>query len=555
MFGTALLVPRKLRGLSMVKLLLAGALCFTTYVPQEPAKVAPPRILMIPLDGRPAAGQFAKMIAAMAGYEVVLPPQALLGRFTEEAQVDKIFEWLEAQDLTNVKALIASADMVAYGGLIQSRVSNVDSTTAIQRLRKLVTFRAKTESNFKFYIYASNMRLTPTATIKAAPYRMNLAKYEEIKDKFERTGDKSLLNKLKNLKGMVPMEEIQRYENTRTRNFEVIRTLMRMCKTGPIDYLIIGQDDAKPDGPQIQENAKLREFAKYLELGDKAYFCEGIDQHGNILVSRAILSDLNYQPRVRIVYSDGDGKKAYALYESKPIEESLADQLFASGARIARTAEEFDYTLYVNTPGRRRNTFQAFMRNLKDEVDQGFPVAVADINFGVDGTSDEELFAGLSEERRAHRLLAFAGWNTAGNTIGTAIPAANVYLSGRALESDSLSREIAQREFLLHRMIDDYAYHKYTRPAAYKLIDKYQNQRDEVYGETFARVNQFVEDDLIKHAKDLFDLQFEGKTFFAGNKEYRIVAMDNLSVFLPWPRAYEAAIDFKFRVEPAGSQQ
>jgi hypothetical protein len=328
-----------------------------------------------------------------------------------------------------------------------------------------------------------------------------------------------------------------------------------MTKTGPVDYLIIGQDDAKPDGPQIQENAKLREFAKYIELDDKAYFCEGIDQHGNILVSRAILSDLNFKPKVRIVYSDGDGKKAYALYESKPIEESLADQLFASGAVHVKPGQEFDYTLYVNTPKRRRNTFQAFMRNLKDEIDQGFPVAVADINFGVDGTSDEELFAGLSEERRAHKLLAFAGWNTAGNTIGTAIPAANVFLSGRALETDALPREVAQREFLLHRMIDDYAYHKYTRPAAYKLIDKYQNQRDEVYGDTFDRVNQFVEEDLAKYARELFDLQFEGKTFFASNKEYRISGMDSLNIRLPWPRAYEAAIDFNFKVESAGNQQ
>jgi hypothetical protein len=173
----------------------------------------------------------------------------------------------------------------------------------------------------------------------------------------------------------------------------------------------------------------------------------------------------------------------------------------------------------------------------------------------VDGTSDEELFAGLSEERRAHKLLAFAGWNTAGNTIGTAIPAANVFLSGRALETDALPREVAQREFLLHRMIDDYAYHKYTRPAAYKLIDKYQNQRDEVYGDTFDRVNQFVEEDLAKYARGLFDLQFEGKTFFASNKEYRISGMDSLNIRLPWPRAYEAAIDFKFRVESAGNQQ
>jgi hypothetical protein len=31
--------------------------------------------------------------------------------------------------------------------------------------------------------------------------------------------------------------------------------------------------------------------------------------------------------------------------------------------------------------------------------------------------------------------------------------------------------------------------------------------------------------------------------------------MDSLNVYLPWPRAYEAAIDFKFQVEPAGNQR
>lgn len=540
----------------MLKFLCAAALWLAVGQTQEPApapvQTPKPKIILLPLDARPAAGQFAQMIGATAGYEVIIPPLNLLGRFTETADVNGIFQWLETQDFKDVRAVVASADLVAYGGLIQSRVAEVDATEAISRLRRLITFRAKLEEKFRFFIFASNMRLTPTATIKAAPYRMNLAKYEEIKDLYERTKNNRLLSKLKNLKAMVPLEEIQRYENTRNRNFEVMRTLMRMVKSGPVDYLIIGQDDAKPDGPQIQENAKLKEFAQYLELGEKAYFCEGIDQHGNILVSRAIMQDLGFTPRVRVVYSDGDGRKAYALYESKPIEESLADQMLASGAKIVKTGEEYDYSLYINTPDRRRNPFQNFLKNLRDEIDQGFPVAVADINFGKDGTSDEELFAALSENRRAHKLLAFAGWNTAGNTMGTAIPAANVYLAGRQLTTDPLQREIAQREFLLHRMINDYAYHKYTRPPAYKLIDTMQNQRDEVYGTNFERLQQFVREDLQKQAQDLFNLQFAGKSFFAGTQEFQMTSLENLTISLPWPRAYEVSVSFKIKVEPTG---
>lgn len=538
----------------MRKFLLLIVCCFVaTTIGFASVPFKSKRILLIPLDGRPAAGQFSQMIGAMNDTKVDIPPIDTLGKFTTPGDVEKVFQWLEGQDLSDVGTIIVSSDMIAYGGLIASRVNDVDAGTAIKRLQRLVDFRKKAPTAIRMYVFASTMRLTPTATKAAASYRLNLAKYEEMKDRFERTGDKTLPPKLANLKKVVPAVEIMKYERTRRRNFEVQSALLRMAIGKEIDFLIMGQDDAKPDGPHIQENAKLKKLSEQFHIQDKVYFCEGIDQHSNLLLSRAILAERNWKPKVRIVYSDDDGKNQFAMYESKTVQESLQDQMFTSGAEIAKEGEDYDYALYVNTPKRRESLFESFLDSMRSEIDQGFPVAVADINFGPNGSSDEELFNFLIRTGKSFRLLAFAGWNTAGNTIGTAIPAANVYLCARKYEVDPLKREIAQREFLFHRMIDDWAYHRYTRPATYSMIDSLQDQRDEIYGANFEAVDKFAANDLKKYIKQIFLSQFQFRRFYVGTKEYQITDLTNLEIGLPWPRAYEIRVDFKIKAEEVGS--
>ncbi len=508
------------------------------------------RILLIPLDSRPAAGQFAQMIAKTAGVDVELPPMELLGRFTTPGQPDKILDWLERADLSDVSAVIASTDMVCYGGLIESRVNTVSMPLALQRARRLSRI-VRTAPHVRLYAFASTMRLFPTATRKASRYRMQLAKYEEANAKAKILGDEEARRTAARILPALPKSEVEAYEKTRLRNVYVQSGLLRMVADKSIDYMIMGQDDARPFGPHVGENMALKRRATALGIDDSVFFCEGIDQHANVLVSRALLAQAGWSPVVRVVTSDEDGLNAFASYESKPLRESLSDQLLASGAKPAAPGDEYDYTLYLNTPKRREDRFETFLTSLKEDVDQGFPVAVADINLAADGTSDPALFAGLEERQRTMKLLAFAGWNTAGNTMGTAIPAANVYLLARRLRVDPLVREVAQREFLLHRFVDDADYHKLTRPAAYRMIREANGGSiDEVYGEEFARVEAFVQRDLKSHLMATFQDQFLGRRFFAGTKQYAFSGIDDVSISLPWPRAYEVRLSFHLEAAP-----
>jgi len=504
------------------------------------------QVILIPLDDRPATGQFAQMIAKMAGVDVKMPPEAVLGRFTTPGQPEEILKWLEKEPLNDTLAVIVSTDMVAFGGLIASRTVDTPQETAIRRLDRLAAIK-KANPNVPFFACSSVMRLTPTATKSTAAWRLQLGRYAEVKERYRRTLDRKYLETLRNLQAKIPPQEIQRYDQIRSRNHAVQMHLVQQLKTFTYEYLLFGQDDAQPYGPHIPETQKLRAKATSSGVGGKVYFGEGVDQMSNILVSRSLLKWRGWTPRVRLVYSDDAERKSIADYESKTIEESLRDQLLSSGSRPS-TTDEYDYALFLNTPNRRDNKFHEFTEALTTEVDQSFPVAVADIDLGKDGTSDPELFSALNQQGRMVKLLAYAGWNTAGNTMGTTIPAANTYLLARQAGFSDLQRELSRREFILHRFVNDFAYHKYVRPRAYQMIDSTPDaSREETYGPAFDSVNSFVQQELSRYLEETFNSQFLGQKFFAGNKQYEIDGIENIKITLPWPRAYEVRLEFNLR--------
>jgi hypothetical protein len=505
------------------------------------------RILLVPLDSRPAAGQFAQLIARMAGVEVVMPPLETLGRYTQAGDPEAILDWLENSDPKGVIAAVVSADMIAYGGLIASRVPDVSLDLALRRLERLEAL-IKKRPEVRFYAFSAIMRLYPTATRATASWRLQLGRYQELKDRYRRSKNKDYLDSMRNLLTRVPPLELDRYERARKRGHEVQKWLVDCVEQGAFEYLMFGQDDAKPFGPHIEEQSILRRLVEQRRLGSRVFLCEGIDQHANILVSRALLRHHGWVPRVRVVFSDPAGRGKIANYESKSVGLSLQDQLLASGARPVSYGDSYDFSLFLNTPNPRANEFANFLEQLGSEVDQGFPVSVADINLGFDGTGDPRLFASLLANNRMMKLLSYAGWNTAGNTMGTAIPAANVYLLSRKLQVDPLARETSQREFLLHRFVNDFAYHRFTRPAAYRMIDGMPSaSREETYGADFEAVDRFVRADVAAHLDRYFKEQFQGRRFFAGTSEYAVTGLDDVRIGLPWPRAYEVRIEFRMK--------
>jgi hypothetical protein len=524
---------------------LLGAVIFLCFAAFSAAE----RILLVPLDNRPAAGQFAQMIGSIDGAEVQMPPYETLGRFTKPGNPEQILDWMEKQDYTDISDVVVSADMIAYGGLIASRVNNVPVAEATARLKRFVAIKKKAPKT-RFFVFASVMRMAPTATKTAGSWRMILAKYVGIRNEYERTKKPSLAVDLSRLRSKIPRGQIEKYDATRMRNHEVLKQLIKLSMPS-LDYVVMGQDDAQPYGPHIPETKELKALVQKLSIGGKIYFCEGVDQNSNVLVSRALLKQANWTPRVRVIYSDPYGQKKIGVYESKTIQETVKDQIIASGARPAMPNGPHDYTLYVNTPDRRDAPFSGFIDEMQLDLEQGGKVCLADINLGKDGTCDSELYSTLRKDGQIMKIVAFAGWNTPGNTLGTAIPAANVALLAERRGGDPIKREVAQKAFLLHRVVNDVIYHRYTRPQAYGLIDVLPGaSRDETYGASFNQVDAFVRKDMRAQLEKTFKETLFGLKFETPQGQYEFAELDDVKVFLPWPRAYEVRVEFELKARP-----
>ena len=82
--------------------------------------------------------------------------------------------------------------------------------------------------------------------------------------------------------------------------------------------------------------------------------------------------------------------------------------------------------------------------------------------------SDPALFQDL-KGRGLNTVAAYAGWNTAGNTIGTGLAHGALYAVGE--KSGTLDRT-AHLEFLAERILDDYAYQRIVREELAELIQE-----------------------------------------------------------------------------------
>lgn len=509
------------------------------------------RILLVPVDDRPAVSQFACMIGDIAGAEVVTPPRSILGKFKQPASPELLLQWLASQKLDEFSAVVLSADMVAYGGLIASRTDRSSQKAASERLRQLWRIR-KTAHKTPFYVFSALTRIAPTAVAENRAWRNDLYYWAVSRERAKLYNDPEAKRKADAHAKAVPPAELAKYDLVRERNVAIQQEIVKMAYHGAFTHVVFGQDDAAPVGPHIREISQIRQTIDRLKVTGRTQFCMGIDQIANCLVSKVLIDRANWSPQVALICADNEGLDKIAAYESEPVRESLADQLETSGAKVVADKSKADYLLYLNTPDPDQADLQGFLNGLGKDLEAGQPVALADVNLGWTGTADTRLFDAITQSKRAPQLLSYAGWNTAGNTMGTTIPAANAYLLALKTGSDPYRREVAARTFVLHRLVNDYFYNRYVRPEAYKMIEKMQaGAREEIAEPNVDAVEAYVRKDMTERLNVLFRDQMVAHPFKIGSDEYHVIGLSDVKVSLPWPRAYEVSLEFKLDVRKA----
>jgi hypothetical protein len=433
------------------------------------------RIALLPLDERPANTRYPLHIAAIANTRLILPPADMLPRLKQPGDRARMGDWVLTEAMT-CEGIVASVDLLGYGGLITSRISHDALDTIIGAVAPLLRVRAPERPVFAFNVITriSNANSAIEEPDYWAEYGMRLYAYS-------RTLDRTLTPSLSQSEDEteIPHTILTDWLTRRARNHVVNLAMLREAALRKFDLLVISSDDTSPIGLSARERKQLEWWREALSTnpapnpssageGSNVLMYPGADDVGTALVARMINHLRGHAPRVFVHFTDNSMRSNIAPYEDRPIHQAVTTQIMAVGATQVNNVDNADVILVVSPPferdaaGRdprwpdydtpeRRAVLQPAVRQIAHWLAEGRRVAVADVAFA--NGAEPALVELLFDHTPIAQLAAYGGWNTAGNTLGTVLGAACVPCD------DDHARQIA----LAHHLLEDWGYQALAR--------------------------------------------------------------------------------------------
>lgn len=486
-------------------------------------------IVFVPLDDRPVTYQLPVMLGRIAGVEVVAPPRELLGKYLRFGKADGVIAWMNA-DAPRSDAYVVSSDMLAYGGLVASRVPGVSYDDAYFRFSAIARIKQRNPRAW-VGVFGTVMRLAPTGVpaigeggnfFAAGSVWPDLQAYANLHD--PPIGDE--VGKSQRLAARIGAETLNAYLDARFRNYSADRLLIDQVKAGSIDRLVLGQDDAKPYGLHLKDVSALQAHVDEAGVASKVSIEPGADELGMALVARAIAGKAHWTPHIAVLYSHPDGDAYQDPLEFAPVGTTIAALIDLCGG--VRDDAHPDITLVVRLPKSTQGLDDALLAHVSTLSLSG-SVAFTDLSF--ENTYEEQgAFAQrLLASGVASRLDAYSAWNTAANTIGTALAEAIAAGAGRRLHHYD---RLAHQTFTFMRFADDVDFHVNVRPdlntwLAANGTSDHTLLLPEVAAATEIRNNSALWNDAVATLAQLYP-------------GLHIAAM---RITLPWSRTFETELD------------
>ncbi len=491
------------------------------------------KIVYLPLDERPCNYEFAAFLSENnREYTFVRPPYAALGEKKRAADHEKIEAFL-CRECQSADYLIASVDMLLYGGIVPSRLHALSKAELEGRLDLL---RRLKENNpaLKIYAFSLIMRCPSYSSADEEPgyyetcgreifllgritdtYRAGLIgteEYEEKKTEYEKAVGGNL----------------QDYLARRKINLSLVLKTLALVG-GAIDKFIVPQDDSSPYGYTAIDQRKVKAFIGERGLDVDIY--PGADEVGMTLLAAAVADMKQAAPSICPIYPKEECKNVIPLYEDREVYKSIAAQIKNAGARYTDDREHADILLFCNLPaGEMRNVseqnspayagrdLEAFTETMAAYIAKGRAVAAADLAYCNGG--DKDWVKLISEKAGIFSLAGYAGWNTSSNSLGTVICQAVLY----HFYGDTQTH----RKFLAERVYEDVGYCGYVRKY---MCDNILPELGYHYfdaGEKRGAVSE--------QAKKLL-LRYIGGNFPEVAEKYTIA-----SCIMPWKRMFEIGL-------------
>ncbi len=481
------------------------------------------KVLFVPLDNRPPCLQFVQLLARESQIQLVVPPSQWLGIFKVYGQSDSIAHWLATANFSDTQAAIISIDMLTQGGLVASRRSPASKEQVRARLQALRQLKTR-YPELQIYAQSTLMRLAPTADGQNEKYKEKLAQWAELNKPITNQE----LKEKQSLENQIPLEVRNEYLDARNRSYSANRLVINLVKDKVIDYLVLGQDDAKPRGIHLDERRKLSGKVDSLGLAKFVHFQTGTDEIAMLLLAR----QMKKSPiRIQVLFSDDSDANKVMPFEDKPLKQTISEIVKTTAAVLVENRP--DVLLFVYT-SRHKTDASLFVKKISAAIKTGQKVAVADIDpIGDIQGGDSAFFFSLANAGLLSQLFGYASWNTAGNTLGTVVAQITMQLSAKSQTgfSNGFSR------FTTHRYLDDFYYHSIIRPGLKRQLIGLNISP--VYWES-ASVS--VADSLVSSMFQAAVLQLNG-FLLQQNADARL-SIKKPRISFPWNRLFEAEINF-----------
>ncbi|MBQ4421885.1 MAG: DUF4127 family protein [Schwartzia sp.] len=506
------------------------------------------RILLIPLDSRPPCGRFVQDAGRIAGVEVVLPPAELLDEYFRPGNTAALQSWT-MEHIAGFDAAILSIDQLLHGGLIASRQAKktiADEEDLLDFLRRL---RAA-HPNIPLYAFSILPRMTPPDGLVDWEEQKRLMKYSRLlgrlaREKNPRDEDLSALD---DLRASISAENLAQYERLFANYADFGQRLISLAENGTLDRLVIGQDDSEPNSIP---NLVLHKFSELLAAKgiseNRVFLAQGADELALSILAADEAQRNGFSPRVALIYNDSSTPDRVLPYMGATLEKTAREKIRFTRGTIAASPETADFTLYISANDKATaNTRKAAAATINTLLDNKRAVALVDLAEHL--RLDETLLPVLVENKTPiHMLAAYAGWNTASNSVGTAVAHAvllQIAQRRAQTENDALSVAAAHISFLDGRFLEDCYYLKDVVDHLNYSLEKCgaQNGRGLEYNYNYPLGSLLLETAIENRRTRLvhtaaYQTPF---TFKTENATLLLRATDfTATARFPWPRTFE----------------
>ena len=524
-----------------VLLACAGLMAILTAV-LMPKETLLPSVALLPLDSRPVNTDLPRRLAAIGGIELALPEPELLDQFLTTSDTVGLYAWLEDEDEKAHDLTIIHMNELIFGSLLLSRDSSqyVSVAPKLQSLYDYLLARPHVPHSKIVLVYILPRLLPSQYDEDMWDYEKELYSLSQLRHRLELEDEepeirRELSIEISALEEAIPRQILSRYETVFVQAFNTAKSMLDWADAGLIDEAVIGLDDSAEYGANVKVYEELRALAAQRGL-EGAYFLNGADELAPLIIARHCLdiTGSGAADGFSLRYlSEGQGSELLP-YEAITLEANFTekrDYLYGQDLLYGGKGDTLPKHIYVFSEREEDSgQLKGVWERLRDDDARPSSALVGLVDIAKVNGAWAPLIESIGADKVYTYVDAYAGWNTAGNSLGTVMAQLAFLEAARGFGGQQQRAAYAQHENLQKlRLIDDYFFQSVVRQ---QFIDWSYSEGFHylTFGGRWMEANEKLTTMMDEVLEPWSALQPEPKPIYS----------------FPWPRSFEIRVEIRY---------